>query len=171
MTLKRVGNVKESAALMLAEGELSHEEISKRCNITRRTLANWRLRPEFAQRVTEIEKELAERALQGGIAKRERRLSVLNDLHDKLLRVIEERSRDAGMDAIPGGSTGLVTRTELKIIGKGDNAKPIEVFEVDTATVKEIRAIQEQVAKELGQWEPEESGGGSNVQVNVIFDL
>jgi len=39
----------------------------------------------------------------------------------------------------------------LKGIGKGDDFQVVEVYEVDTGTVKEIRALQQQVAEELGQ--------------------
>lgn len=80
-----------------------------------------------------------------------RRLGVLNDLHNKLLQVIDERAKSEDMVAVPGGKTGIVTKT-LKGIGKGEDFKMVEEYRVDTASVAEIRDIQKQAAEELGQW-------------------
>ena len=71
---------------------------------------------------------------------------MLNEVHDKLLQVISERALDPDFADVPGGKTGLVVKN-VKGIGRG----AIEVFEVDTATVRELRAVQQQVAEELGQ--------------------
>jgi hypothetical protein len=40
----------------------------------------------------------------------------------------------------------------LKVVGAGPMAREIEEFAVDTGLVREIRAVHEQAAKELGQW-------------------
>jgi hypothetical protein len=64
--------------------------------------------------------------------------------------VISERSDSPDLANVPGGKTGLVMKT-LKGLGSGDNFKVVEEYEVDCATVREIRALQEQVAEEVGQ--------------------
>ena len=93
----------------------------------------------------------SERALRGGLARREKRVAVLNDMHDRMLSVIDERAEDVAMQAVPGGKSGLITK-QLKGIGKGEDFQVVEVYEMDTALVRELRATQEQIAKELGQW-------------------
>lgn len=149
--LPKFTEIKEKAARLLAEDVLADHEIAEQCGVSRTALAKWKKKPGFAARVEEIKTAYSERALRHGLAKKERRVSVLNDLHDRMLRVIEERSQDEEYSEIPGGKTGLVTKN-LKGIGKGDDFQVVEVYEVDTGTLKEIRATQEQVAKELGQW-------------------
>jgi hypothetical protein len=67
-----------------------------------------------------------------------------------MLRIISERSASPDLADVPGGKTGLITKT-LKGLGSGDNFNVIEEYEVDCATVREIRALQEQVAGEVGQ--------------------
>ena len=44
---------------------------------------------------------------------------MLEDLHNKLLDVIDARAADPDIQKLPGGSTGLVVRT-LKSVRKGD---------------------------------------------------
>ena len=78
-------------------------------------------------------------------------LAVLNDLHQRMLQVIEERALSPDLASVPGGKTGLVTKT-LKGIGKGDDFQVVEVYEVDTGTIAKIGDVQKQVAEELGQW-------------------
>lgn len=92
----------------------------------------------------------AERALKHLLARRERRLTVANELHDKLLQVIAERAADPELANVPGGKTGLITK-RLKSIGRSNDFRVVPVYEVDTGTLREIRAIHEQVAEELGQ--------------------
>ena len=102
-------------------------------------------------RVQAIVEAYAKRALTYGIARRERRVGVLNDLHNKMLQVIDERAKSKDMAAVPGGKTGIVTKT-LKGIGKGEDFQAIEEYRVDTGTIAEIRDVQKQAAEELGQW-------------------
>lgn len=137
----------ESAAVLLAEDHLTDEEIAQKIGITRRTLAKWKVLPVFSARVHEIGADLASRARNRGIARRERRLATLQALHNRLLKVIEERAADPELAKIPGGKTGLIVR---KPIASGGELVGFE-YAVDTGTLKELRAISEQAAKELGQ--------------------
>jgi hypothetical protein len=141
---------REKAAHLIAEDYLSDEKIAVKVQIGRRTLARWKADPRFSARVKEIATAYAERALRHGVARKECRIAVLADLHDRMLTVIGERAESADLADVPGGKTGLVTKM-LKGIGKGDDFQVVEVYEVDTGTVKEIRALQQQVAEELGQ--------------------
>jgi hypothetical protein len=142
--------IKEQAAQLLAEDRLSDEKIAEKLDIGRTTLSEWKLQPQFAARVKAIVDAHAERAMHYGLARKEKRIQVLNDLHGKILQVIEERALDPELAKIPGGKTGIVTKM-LKGIGHGDDFQIVEVYAIDTAALKEIRAIQDQVAQELGQ--------------------
>ena len=141
---------REKAAHFIAEDSLSDEKIAEELGITRRTLARWKSEPRFIARIEAIASAYAKRVLSRGIARKERRVAVLNELHEKMLQVISERAANPELESVPGGKTGLITKM-LKGIGKGEDFQVVAVYEVDTDTVKEIRALQDQVAEELGQ--------------------
>jgi len=151
MSAKLTSKKREKAARLVAEDRHSDARIAELCGITERTLERWKKEPMFSERVKSIVLAYSEKALRDGLARRERRVAVLNDMHNRMLSVIDERAEDEEMHKVPGGSTGLVTK-QLKGIGKGDDFRVVEVFEVDTTLVRELRATQEQIAKELGQW-------------------
>ncbi len=139
---------RERAAILIAEDDLADEAISAAVGITRKTLHNWKQDPDFTAIVGDRVGQIQAAMLKHAIAKKHRRLAVLDDLHDKALQVIEER---IDTDGAPGQSTGLVVR-QLKQIGAGKSAEVVEEFTVDTGLLREIRALHEQAAKELGQW-------------------
>ena len=142
---------REMAARYVAEDELTDTEIAEKLGVTQRTLERWKRQDNFRARVNTLVNVYADRFLEQGLARKGQRLQVLNDLHDRMLRVIAERANDPSIAEVPGGKTGVVTRM-LKGIGKGDDFQIVEVFEVDTGTIREIRGVQEDVAKELGQF-------------------
>lgn len=147
----RLRNAKhEEAAQLVSEDRLTDEQIAEKVGITRKCLWQWRKRKAFAARVDELTRIWTDRALKYGLARREKRVEVLQDMHNRLLVVIDERSKDAAMQNVPGGRTGLVCKS-LKGIGKGKDFQVVEVFETDTAILKELRGLEEQIAKELGQ--------------------
>jgi Helix-turn-helix of insertion element transposase len=137
----------EAAAVLVAEDSHSDEQIAAQLGITRSTLATWKTRPEFAARVDEVCSEFAEVALKRGIARKEYRMNTLANMHSKLLTVMEERAADPDLANIPGGNTGLIVRKAVVSAG----ALVGYEYAVDTGLLRELRAIQEQAAKELGQ--------------------
>lgn len=141
---------KEEAAVLLAEDHLTDARIADLVGVNRKTLQRWKELPDFSRRVQQVVGVFADRALKHGLARRERRLQVLNDMHDRMLQIIDERAKSPDLSGVPGGTTGLVTK-QMKGIGKGDDFRIVEVYEVDTATLREIREMQAQVAEELGQ--------------------
>lgn len=142
---------KEQAALLVARDEKSDEVIAAEVGIGRATLKRWKQEPRFAERVEEHKAAWREQVTQTGIAMMEQRVATLNDLHARMLTVIAERSDDPAMQHVPGGKTGLLVH-QMKAIGTGQNQTVIDEYVFDAALVREIRAHQEQVAKELGQW-------------------
>jgi len=148
----RLKNIKrEAAAQMVSEDRLFDAQIAEKVGISRQQLTRWKANKAFAARVTELTGIWTDRALKYGLARREKRVAVLSDMHDRLLTVIEERAKDAEMQSVPGGRTGLICRT-VKGIGKGADFKEVQEFAVDTGVLKELRGLQEQIGKELGQF-------------------
>jgi hypothetical protein len=93
------------------------------------------------------------RSRPGGHAIRDRedRVAALNERWEALLQVVEERGADPSMQDVPGGPSGLVVR-KMRTVGKGQDTKIIEEYEVDVATLKELRECEKQAAIEQGQW-------------------
>lgn len=141
---------RSEAASLLAEDELTDVEIAARLGIGRGTLGRWKQSPVFGAKVAELAREMGERSARYAIARKTRRVLGLDDRRNRMLRVIEERSADPSMQAVPGGQTGLLVRT-VKSIGGGDNAREVEEYAVDTALLKELREVEKQAAQELGQ--------------------
>lgn len=143
------------AAVLLAADEITNDQIADQCGISVRTLYRIQRHPEFQERVAEHVAAFQAAMLRHSIAKRHKRIATLDRLHEKALSVIEERAAKMGDDA-PGASTGLMVKS-FKQIGAGPDAYAVEEYAVDTALLREIRAIEEQAAKELGQWEEKQA--------------
>ena len=87
---------------------------------------------------------MAEGIIQREITNRNARVGLLQDLVDRMRRVMEERG--AEMADVPGGSSGLLVKTY-----KGKDADTA-VYRFDAALVEQINATCKQVAIETGQW-------------------
>lgn len=159
----------DEAAKLLAEGDLTFEEIAERVGVTRQTFYNWRRDPKFQAEVKEIREQLADDTFRRGAALRFRRVRVYSDLWNRLLQVVEERAQDPKLRKVAGGKTGTVTMT-FKGVGVGQAAKVIPVFEVDTGLINQIQSLGKQIAQEMGQWsdKTEVSGpDGGPIQAEV----
>lgn len=141
---------KERAAVLLAEDELSDVEIAEQVGVNDATIWRWKQYPEFAARVGDHVGQLQAAMLRYRVAKKRERMRVLDELHTKLLTVIDERAVEYENDA-PGAGTGLVTKT-YRMIGTGREATLVTEWGVDNTTVRQILSVEEQAAKELGQW-------------------
>lgn len=159
---------RREAAQLLARGNLSFEAISRKLEVSSRSIYEWRRDPEFMAYVAELEEEFKQAVRRRGIAVLERRVRAQNDRWNRMQRVILERAEAPEMANVPGGTTGLVVR-KLKMLGSGENATVVEEFEVDTGLLKEIREVEKLAAQELGQWtEKVESSGGLKIQVEYV---
>ena len=136
--------------MLVAEDELSDEQIAERIGVHRTTLAAWKKDATFAGLVGDQVGRLNAAMLKLPIAKKRERLKTLDALHSKAIGVIEERAVSMA-DEAPGTSTGLMVR-QTKIQSSGDGVTIVKEYSVDTALLREIRALEEQAAKELGQW-------------------
>ncbi len=135
--------------MLVADDAISDEEIAAQVGVTRFTICRWRKQPEFMARVQHHMDRMAAAIEAEGIANRRNRVAALTDRWDRMQRVIEARAAD--LKEVPGGDTGLLVR-QLKSIGFGENNTVIEEYAVDTGLLRELRAHEEQAAKELGQW-------------------
>lgn len=153
------------AAQLVAEDDLSDEEIANQAGVSRRTLTTWKQHPEFAAVVGDHIGQLQAAMLKRGIAKKRKRIATLDDLHQSLLQVIAERSGQ--YPGIPGSETGLIVK-QYKQIGAGRDAQVIEEYAVDTATIREIRALEQQAAQELGQWVDKQQIEGLTRVIEIV---
>lgn len=159
--------VRERAALMVAQDEITDEEIASRCGVHRVTLEKWKRNTDFISRVEEHRWVMAEEIRREGVSILENRVRRLNRRWNALHRVIAERGADPEIQNVPGGKTGLLVK-QIKGIGKGDDFQIVEQYAVDTGTLAELRAIEKQAAQELGQWqEKTEVTGDPNKPVIV----
>ena len=159
----------EYAARLVGEGDLTQVQICEKVGCGRRTLNHWLQDPEFEafqNRVRVYRTRYASVVMNSGLARREKRVQHLTDLHQRLRTVIKERAKDPTMQAVPGGRTGVLVR-KIKSIevdettpdGKKRTVKKIvPEYETDVATTAEIRKIQDQIAIECGDREPDEVG-------------
>jgi hypothetical protein len=152
---------------LIAEGSLTIDQVAEQVGVTRWTLWAWRQRPEFSRLVAERREYHQTEALSYGIALRHVRIGTYNRIWNRLHRIIEERAAGAPAD-VPGARTGLLTR-RLRSIGEGARAQLVEDWQIDVGLLRELRALGELAAKELGQWgERSEVTGPPEVDVSNL---
>jgi len=161
---------KRKAVVLLAEDELTDEEIAASIGVHRRTMATWKRHPSFCAAVDEMAVELGSLAQRKAIGHRARRIQALEDRWRRMQKVIEQRATDPDMAKVPGGDTGLMVK-QIKSIKLGKTSKVVEEYEVDTALLKELREHEKQAAQELGQWTEKSEVAGPDgkapISVNV----
>lgn len=143
---------------------------------------------QIRSRIGELQAEISSNMLNASIRERNFRLQALQNRWDLLSRVIRERAETYGQmssDGAPaaeGDGQGAEPKTEwTRAPGAGTGLLCLDyrgkdavqaVWKVDTGLLAEMRAIEEQAARELGELNPEPGGGGRGgppVQVNVTF--
>lgn len=142
---------REKAARLVAEDELSNEQIAAEVGVKRQSLDRWKQHPDFRARVVSILVDIRAAILQEGIAIRENRIKALNERHARMRQVIAERAEAPETLDVAGGRTGLIVHN-VKGVGKGDDFQLIDLYEVDTGLLKELREHEKQAAQEVGQW-------------------
>lgn len=157
---------REKAATLLAEDELSDEQIAVECGIGRTTLHRWKQHPAFTARVADHVRALEAETLKYAIAKRRRRIKALDDRWQRMQRLIEARAEELAAHTA-GGDTGLLVHQE-RAIGTGSNQQIIDEYVVDTGLLRELREHEKQAAQELGQWVDKTQGDGT-LTVQVVY--
>lgn len=138
------------AALAVAEDTLTDAQIAANAGVSKQTLETWKKIPEFRARVEEHVRSFEEAIKAEGIANRQNRVAALNDRWDRMRQVIDARAV-AHKGEAPGAGTGLLVK-QYKQIGSGEFAEKVIEWKVDDGLLSELRAHEQQAAKELGQW-------------------
>lgn len=151
MAISRWREESETAAQLVAQDKFTNTEIAKQIGVTRQTLDNWKVKPEFQAMVAGYQDKFRKVVRSRGVAVVEKRVDLFNDLWNRLQAVIAERAEAPVMQDAPGGKTGLLVHS-LKGLGGGDSFQVVDEFTLDTGLLKELRELSKHVAQELGQW-------------------
>ena len=141
----------EEAAQLVSDGNLTYSEIAERLEVGRTTIYRWMNHPGFAARIEELNEQFRKSTAHLAIARKEKRINAANRRWLAMQKVIDQRSEAANMQDVPGGSTGLIVHN-VKGVGKGEDFQLVDLYEVDTALLNEMRQTEKQAAQELGQW-------------------
>ncbi len=154
---------KLDTALLVAQDRLTNAQIAAKMGISLRCLDKWKADAEFQTEVERCLNRWREDIEKRGIADRRRRLYRLNDRARRMEYVIRARAklfrqmaRKAAKEAAASGKEldinpfleGTAGVSVIKPTRYGD------VIEVDTALLAEMRATEQQISIELGQWKP-----------------
>jgi len=114
-------------------------------------------RPRVRARIDALNTQAANAAVAGiakvaelQIASKQARVRMYDDLLRRLMLIADERAKDPSMANIPGGKGGFVLR-QIKAVG----TKAVAEYVSDIGLAKELRAVAQQAAEELGQWKDE----------------
>lgn len=106
---------------------------------------------EIQARLKELQEAVSERLVEAAISTKEERMRMYADIQRRLWLIVQERGQDASLKAVPGGKSGFIVR-QIKAIGSGATQKVVPEYSADVSLSREIRAVAEQAAMELGQW-------------------
>lgn len=112
------------------------QEVANRINHLRAKLGEGLMAPVSAMLAEDIRERIG-------------RVAALAERRDALKIVIQERAVYPEHQDVPGGKTGYVV-TSWKALTKD---RTIKTHRVDVELLKELRAIEQQIAMELGQWD------------------
>jgi len=139
------------ALALVAEDDLTDEQIANKVGIDRATLHRWKQDPNFKADVADAVEQYRQEILTQGIANRVKRVAALDDRWNKLQQIITERGESDEFADAPGGTTGLLVK-QVKSVGAGLMSQIVEEYAVDTGLLAELRNHEKQAAQELGQW-------------------
>lgn len=157
------------AGVTVAPGDATLSRVARTINATPEQLRRWRAHPEFQAEVNKVSAQATEKIYESGLALKSRRVMELQKRHALLTEVMERREEWAAVNAednivtdtiageaimIPGLDTGTIV-LRRKSVGSGENQHIFLEAEIDLPLLRELRAIEEHIARELGQWRPE----------------
>ena len=147
------------AAQLLAEGELTYDEIGCRLGVSRQAICSWKKRPEFVALVSERLAEYCEEIRLHAGSIRERRIAAQNRRWLRLQRIIEKRAAQPEMAEIVGGDTGLLCRVTTTTT-RGETTETVFSDQLDVDILRELREHEKLIAQETGQWAERREIGG-----------
>lgn len=130
----------------------------------------WSQQHSWQQRLADITEAERQAIVSQGIADKVERVRAQNDRWHRMRQVIAERAEAPETQDVAGGKTGLIVHN-VKGVGKGEDFQLIDLYEVDTGLLKELREHEKQAAQELGQWsEKHELTGKDGGAIEVKVD-
>lgn len=149
----------QQAAKLVYEG-VPNAEVAKRVDVAARTLQQWQKEPAFRGYLARLTNQVERAQVKALIATKAARLEVLQDITQRLLEIVKQRSEHEEFIGVPGGDTGLLC-VDYKKIGQSIRS----IFKVDAGLVSEIRAYLRQAAEETGQLSEATAEGKGTVNV------
>lgn len=138
---------KARAARLVAEDNLTDEQIAGQAKVTDRQLRNWKQEPAFRQAVSEHIAQITEQVLSQGIARLDKRLAAKQDRWRRLQRAIEEQADNPDVKDRPGGKSGFLFHREIPT-----RFGTIEEYTLQTGVSAEMRALEMDAARDTGQY-------------------
>lgn len=152
---------REKAALLLAIGDMSIDEVAAAINSAVSTVRVWNRFPAFKQEVRRIRDEILEEIRLQGISSKANRLKIYNDLAKSALSIIEANRKAYGANPrAPGDESGLIGE---RFVDTRSDGVISEYYYLDNI-VRSIQSVLKQAAQELGEWDEK----GSTMDVRVL---
>jgi hypothetical protein len=159
---------REEAARKIAERRSDQPAalIAQELKVDPKTLRNWLRYQEFKDRIEEHRREMAESLKRAGLRIKENRLDTLNDICQRIYKVIDARATAYYSEA-EGGDSGLLARRYTQKLNE-----LIPEYRFDAPLVKELREVMKHAAIELGEWvEKQQVDNGASAPLPVDIRL
>lgn len=137
----------EKAARLVAEDDLTDENIAVEVKISKRQLENWKQLPEFRARVKEHITQITEQILSSGYCRIDKRVELLGKNINRLESIIKAQASSDEVSGQPGAETGLIFRKDVPT-----RFGTTKEYSVATSILAEERAILKHIAQETGDW-------------------
>lgn len=181
------------AGVLMPPGETTPHKVAIAVGrgTTAQDVRRWRTHPEFAAAVNMMVIESSQKLYEQGMAIKANRVTALQKRHTALMAVMEAREEWAALMApddivadayatdadgddgaafhLPGIGTGAM-KLVRKSVGSGNMQRIVLEAEFDNALFLELRRIEEQIARELGQWQPD-TAASVNIKLYAGIDL
>lgn len=137
------------AAVLLAADEKTDEQIAAECKVSRQTIANWKLVPQFQERIDQHVEAFRKRVFSMGFADKARRVRALDTVAGALLMQMQRADY----------------QTVLKVTEDGEHITGFDVLRV-----KEFREYLDDIAEEMGDRQAKGASATASVTVKVYTD-
>lgn len=144
------------AAQLMSNGKVTAKEICQATGLSPEAFNRIKSHEIFQREVDELIYQREKEISRSGFAQKANRILALNDIHERLSQVIQERAQQSDPRSpffnenyalIPGMSSGLIV-TEEKSLGMGSTTT---IARVDTGIVKSMIEVQNALGTETGQ--------------------
>ncbi len=154
---------RERAAQLVADGQLTNDEIAARCDIARDTLQDWKRTAEFSARVQEHIASFRAKITADGLADRinqiafiKARLAAIRGIYRARGELNESAPGDTpiqkGLQVKTLKSLRVTVKSRKKKISDSEILKLVEEYAIDTATCSEERALLQHLSILMGDW-------------------